>query len=113
MLTCAKENIVALCDVDHTFAAKTFKAFPNAKVYKDYRVMLEKQKDIDAVLIATPDHTHAVISMAAHAIRQARLLPETAHPRHLRIAHAGQGGEGSGRRHADGHPGTFRRRACA
>jgi hypothetical protein len=65
MLTCAKENIVALCDVDHAFAAKTFKAFPNAKVHKDYRKMLEKQKDIDAVLIATPDHTHAVISMAA------------------------------------------------
>jgi predicted dehydrogenase len=65
MVTCAGQNIVALCDVDHSFAAKTFKAFPDAKVHKDYRLMLEKQKDIDAVLIATPDHTHAVISMAA------------------------------------------------
>ena len=42
MLTCARESIVALCDVDHSFAAKTFKAFPNAKVYKDYRILLEK-----------------------------------------------------------------------
>ncbi|MBK1829011.1 Gfo/Idh/MocA family protein [Haloferula rosea] len=65
MLACAKENIVALCDVDHKYAAKSFEAFPKAAVYKDYRVMFEKQKDIDAVLIATPDHTHAVISMAA------------------------------------------------
>ena len=62
---CAKENIVALCDVDHHNAADSFKAFPKAAVHKDYRVMLEKQKDIDAVLIATPDHTHAVIAMAA------------------------------------------------
>lgn len=62
---CARENIVALCDVDHAYAAKTFAVYPQAKRYKDYRVMLEKQKDIDAVVIATPDHTHAVISMAA------------------------------------------------
>jgi len=62
---CGNENIVALCDVDHSYAAKTFKAFPKAARYKDYRAMLEKQKDIDAVFIATPDHTHAVISMAA------------------------------------------------
>ena len=59
------QNIVALCDVDHAYAAKTFKLFPAAKPYRDFRVMLEKQKDIDAVVIGTPDHTHAVISMAA------------------------------------------------
>lgn len=58
------ENIVALCDVDHAYAARVFEAFPNAKRYTDYREMLDKQVDIDAVLIATPDHTHAVISMA-------------------------------------------------
>jgi hypothetical protein len=62
---CSHENIVALCDVDHDFAGEAFKEYPGAKVYKDYRVMLEKQKDIDAVLIATPDHTHAVITLAA------------------------------------------------
>lgn len=59
------ENIVALCDVDHAYAARTFREFPHAKVYTDYRVMLEKQKDIDAVMIATPDHNHAIITMAA------------------------------------------------
>jgi len=62
---CESENIVALCDVDSQYAAETFKRYPNAKVYKDYRVMFDKQKDIDAVVIATPDHTHAVITMAA------------------------------------------------
>lgn len=59
------ENIVALCDVDHAYAANTFKLYPNAKIYTDYREMLDKEKDIEAVMIATPDHTHAVISMAA------------------------------------------------
>ncbi|MCX5771628.1 MAG: Gfo/Idh/MocA family oxidoreductase [Candidatus Hydrogenedentes bacterium] len=59
------ENIVALCDVDEQYAAKVFAKYPKATRYKDYRVMLEKQKDIDAVMVATPDHTHAIISMAA------------------------------------------------
>jgi predicted dehydrogenase len=61
------QNIVALCDVDQDYAAKTFKKYPLARVWTDYREMLEKQKDIDAVVIATPDHTHAVIAMAAMA----------------------------------------------
>jgi predicted dehydrogenase len=61
----ADHNIVALCDVDDEYAAETFEKFPNAKRYRDFRVMLEKQKDIDAVVIATPDHTHAVITVAA------------------------------------------------
>jgi predicted dehydrogenase len=59
------ENIVALCDVDPNYAAETIKRYPNATFYTDYREMLDTQKDIDAVLIATPDHTHAVITMAA------------------------------------------------
>jgi len=59
------QNIVALCDVDSGYAAKAFKHYPNARQYKDYRKMLEQQNDIDAVVIATPDHTHAVITMAA------------------------------------------------
>jgi predicted dehydrogenase len=62
------ENIVALCDVDHEYAAETFKRYPKAKVYTDFRKMLDKQSDIDAVMIATPDHTHAVI--AAEAMRR-------------------------------------------
>ncbi len=60
------ENIVALCDVDpQNYAAGTIKKYPRAKVYSDFRRMLDVQKDIDGVLVATPDHTHAVISMAA------------------------------------------------
>ena len=59
------ENIVALCDVDWTHAAHTFKKFPDAKQYKDYRKMLEEQKDIDAVVVGTPDHHHAFAAMAA------------------------------------------------
>ncbi|CAN5813944.1 Gfo/Idh/MocA family oxidoreductase [soil metagenome] len=58
------ENIVALCDVDHDFAAKTFAEYPKAKQYKDFRRMLDEQKDIDAIMVATPDHTHAIIAMA-------------------------------------------------
>ncbi len=60
------ENIVALCDVDQVRGASSFKAFPKAKRYKDFREMLEKEeKNIDAVMVSTPDHTHAVAAMAA------------------------------------------------
>ena len=55
------QNIVALADVDWSYAKKTFDDYPNAKRYKDYRIMLEEMdKDIDAVMISTPDHTHFV-----------------------------------------------------
>jgi predicted dehydrogenase len=59
------QNIVALCDVDWDYADKVFKEYPDAKKWKDYREMLDKQKDIDAVVIATPDHTHALPAAAA------------------------------------------------
>ncbi len=59
------ENIVALCDVDWDYAAGTFKRYPKAKKFRDFRKMLDKEKDIDAVVIGTPDHTHAVVSMTA------------------------------------------------
>ncbi|HUU10064.1 MAG TPA: Gfo/Idh/MocA family oxidoreductase, partial [Phycisphaerae bacterium] len=86
------ENIVALCDVDHAYAAGAFKRYPKAAQYTDFREMLDKQKDIDAVLVATPDHTHAVISMAAikagkhvycqkpltHDVYEARMLAQAA-----------------------------------
>ncbi|MCX6998564.1 MAG: Gfo/Idh/MocA family oxidoreductase [Kiritimatiellaeota bacterium] len=61
----AGENIVALCDADQNYAAAAFKEHPDAKVYTDYREMLDKQKDLEAVFIATPDHTHAAIAAAA------------------------------------------------
>lgn len=59
------ENIVALCDVDWAHGAGMFRRFPDAKKYKDYRKMLEEQKDIDAVVVATPDHQHAIVSLTA------------------------------------------------
>ena len=59
-------NIVALCDVDTKQAAATLKKFPDAKQYRDFRKMFdEMEKSIDAVVVATPDHTHAVAAMAA------------------------------------------------
>lgn len=58
------ENIAAICDVDWDYAKRIFEKYPNAKKFKDYRKMLDAMgKDIDAVVIATPDHTHAVIAM--------------------------------------------------
>src|SRR5437879_115436 len=59
----AHENIVALCDVDDTFLAQAKEKFPAAKTYNDFRKMLE-QKDIDAVVVGTADHTHAVATAA-------------------------------------------------
>jgi len=62
----SSENIVALCDVDARRAADSFKRYPKAKKYRDFRVMLEKEeKNIDAVTVSTPDHIHAVAAMMA------------------------------------------------
>jgi predicted dehydrogenase len=58
------ENIVAVCDVDENYLAKAAQDFPGAKTYNDFRKLLE-QKGIDAVVVATPDHTHAVATIAA------------------------------------------------
>lgn len=60
----AGENIVALCDIDDTFLAAVKGKFPQAKTYNDFRKLLE-QKDIDAVVVGTADHTHAVATAAA------------------------------------------------
>jgi len=60
----ASENIIALCDVDDSYLGNTAKRFPGAKTYDDFRRLLD-QKDIEAVVIATPDHTHAVATVAA------------------------------------------------
>ena len=62
----AKENLVAMCDVDDARAANAFKKFPNVPRFKDFRTMLDKLgKDIDAVSISTPAHTHFAAAMAA------------------------------------------------
>lgn len=86
------QNMVAMCDVDWDYADAVFKTYPNAKRYKDFREMLKKQKDIDAVVIATPDHTHAIQAMMAmemgkhvycqkpltHSVWESRQLTEAA-----------------------------------
>ena len=66
------DNIVALCDCDTSEAAKAVlvkngiaEKYPKAVMHQDFRKMFEKQKDIDAVVVATPDHNHAVVAMAA------------------------------------------------
>ena len=59
------QNIVALCDVDWDYAAKTFQRYPQAKKYRDFREMLDKEKNIDAVVVGTPDHNHAIVSITA------------------------------------------------
>jgi len=62
---CRSENIVALCDVDEKHAGKVFEKYPKARKWADFRKMLDEQKDIDAVVIATPDHLHAAVALAA------------------------------------------------
>jgi predicted dehydrogenase len=59
-------KIVALCDVDERRGEESFKKFPDAKRYKDFRKLIDDhQKDFDAVVVATPDHTHAAAALAA------------------------------------------------
>lgn len=58
-------NVAALCDVNANTLASGAKQFPAAKTYRDFRIMLDKEKDMDAVVISTPDHVHAVTAMSA------------------------------------------------
>jgi predicted dehydrogenase len=109
---CAGENIVALCDVDANYAASVFAAYPQAKVYRDFREMLDRQKDIEAVIVATPDHTHAPIAMAAmragkhvyvqkpltHSVFEARALTEAAREHKVITQMGSQGHSGDGTR---------------
>src|SRR5687768_13248932 len=55
------ENVVALCDVDQNALDRNARDFPKARLHTDFRKMFDTQKDIDAVMVATPDHTHAVV----------------------------------------------------
>ncbi len=91
-LTKAGAKFVALCDVDEKRAGETFQSFPDAKRYKDFRIMLQKEKGIDGVTVSTPDHTHAVASLMAmslgkhvycqkpltHSIYEARVMAQAA-----------------------------------
>ena len=105
------ENVVAICDVDQRAIDRNAKQFPKAKFYSDFRVMLEKQKDIDAVMVATPDHLHAIISVTAmkmgkhvhcqkpltHSVYEARLMKKVAQEMKVatQMGNQGQAGEGA------------------
>lgn len=107
----AGENIVALCDVDQNASARNAKSYPKARLYTDFRKMLETQKDIDAVVIATPDHNHAVVSIMAmklgkhvhcqkpltHSVYEARMMASVAKESKVatQMGNQGQASEGA------------------
>ena len=110
---CSGENIVALCDVDFKRGGDTFRKFPKARRFRDFRVMFDKmEKEIDAVIIATPDHTHAVATMEAmrrgkhvytqkpltHSIWEARQLTEAARRHGVATQMGNQGHSSEGAR---------------
>ena len=117
----SSENIVALCDVDDTQMAGFLKherndpkhqpMYDKAKKYRDFRLMLEKEKKLDAITVTTPDHTHTVIAMMAinmgkhvfvqkpltHTVKEARLLAEAAKKAKIisQMGNQGHAGEGA------------------
>lgn len=105
------ENIAALVDVDWAYAAKTFEAYPAAKKYTDYRKMFDEMKNsIDAVVIATADHTHAIIASQAmklgkhvycqkpltHSVYESRYLTELSNEKKIVTQMGNQGNSGPG-----------------
>jgi predicted dehydrogenase len=108
----AGENIAALCDVDDRTLGKAAESFPAAKTYNDFRKLLE-QKDLDAVVVSTPDHTHAVAAAMAlrlgkhvycekpltHSIHEARTLARLAAEAKVatQMGNAGHSSEGTRR----------------
>ncbi len=104
-------NIVALCDVDDRQAKTSRKSFPKAPYYKDFRVLLEKEKStIDAVSVSTPDHTHFAATIAAmqlgkhvyvqkpltHSVYEARMLAEAEKKYKVVTQMGNQGASGDG-----------------
>jgi hypothetical protein len=105
------ENIVALCDVDWRYSQKVFDYFPNAKKYWDWRIMFEEMgKSIDAVVVATADHSHATIAAHAmtmgkhvyvekpltHTVYESRLLTKLAEKYKVATQMGNQGASGEG-----------------
>ena len=105
------DNIVALCDVDWKYAKPVFDRLPNAKKYWDYRKMYDEMgKSIDAVLVATADHTHAIISAEAlsmgkhvycqkpltHSVYESRLLTKLAAEHNVATQMGNQGSSDEG-----------------
>lgn len=106
-----KAEIAFLCDVDDRRAANSIKNFPKAKYYKDWREMFDKEsKHFDAVSVSTPDHNHAVTTLAAmqlgkhvyvqkpltHDIYEARILTEAAKKYKVVTQMGNQGASGDG-----------------
>ena len=107
----ASENIVALCDVDWKYSQACFDDFPNAKKYWDWRRMFDEMRDsIDAVVIATSDHTHATIAAHAmtlgkhvflqkpltHTVYESRLMAKLADKHKVATQMGNQGASGEG-----------------
>jgi predicted dehydrogenase len=105
------ENIVALCDVDEAYAGRNaFRTWTRAKIYTDYRILLDQEKDIDAVMIATPDHSHALPALTAikrgyhvyvqqplaHSVYESRILAEAADHYGVATQMGNQGNSGEG-----------------
>ena len=105
------ENIIGLCDVDWNYADHIFKRYPNAKKYNDYRRMFDDMLDqADAVVVATADHTHAVIAAQAiaagkhvyvekpltHTVYESRLLTKLAAKYKVATQMGNQGASGEG-----------------
>lgn len=106
-----QENIVALCDVDWNYSKKTFEKYPDAKRYWDYRKMYDEMgKSIDGVMIATADHSHAIITADAitmgkhvftqkpltHTVYESRLLTKLADKYNIVSQMGNQGASGDG-----------------
>ncbi|MFH1719132.1 MAG: Gfo/Idh/MocA family oxidoreductase [Planctomycetota bacterium] len=102
----SSENVVALCDVDEKRLEDTAKSYPKAKKYKDFRRMLDDvDKSIEAVIVSTPDHTHAVAAMRAirmgkhvycekplaHSIYEVRQITEAARRHKVQTQMGNQG----------------------
>jgi len=105
------ENIIGLCDVDWNYSQRVFDHFPKAKKFKDWRVMYDKMgKDLDAVVVATADHTHALIAAHAmtmgkhvyvqkpltHSVYESRLLAGLAAKYRVATSMGNQGSSGEG-----------------
>ncbi len=105
------ENIVAVCDVDWKYSKRVFDHYPNAKKYWDWRRMYDEMKDdIDAVVVATADHTHAIVAAHAmtlgkhvfvqkpltHSVYESRLLTKLAKKYKVATQMGNQGASGEG-----------------
>ncbi len=112
IMNCRKENVVAMADVDWDRAGEAFYKQPDAKQFKDFRVMLDNMPEIDAVTISTPDFTHAPAAYTAmmmgkhvyvqkpltHTVAEARMLTRVARETGVATQMGNQGHSGSGTR---------------